>query len=289
MRLTVVGSGTSEPQRETPASGILVETEQAAVLVDCGQGVVRELLGIRDPRELDAIVVGHMHADHYIGLISLRYLMPWNGIADRLAVFLPPGGRARIGELASAISERPDFFDDAFTILEYDPADEIQIGDMTISFVPGQHYVPAFGFAIRDSDGRRLMISGDTGPTDDLVAAARGADVFVAEATLGSPDEDDERRGHLTAEEALDIAARAGVPRTVLVHYPAALRERIEALCARVPGAVAGQTGLVIDAAPADVDGIAPLRPVSDFGRNPGPHNLTGDLAVGATARAPVR
>jgi ribonuclease BN (tRNA processing enzyme) len=266
-----------------------VETTTFAVLVDCGQGVVRELLGIRDPRELDAIVVGHMHADHFIGLISLRYLMPWNGIAERLTVYLPPGGRARIRDLASAISERPDFFDDAFTILEYDPADEVQIGDMTITYVPGQHYVPAFGFAIRDTDGRRLMISGDTGPTDDLVAAARGADVFVAEATLGSPDEDDARRGHLTAEEALDVAVRAGVPRTVLVHYPSALRERIEAACARVPGAIAGQTGLVIDVAPPDADGIMPLHLVSESDRGPGPGGQLGDVPVEAASRAPVR
>jgi len=289
MRLTVVGSGTSEPQRETPASGILVETTTFAVLVDCGQGVVRELLGVRDPRELDAIVVGHMHADHFIGLISLRYLMPWNGIAERLTVYLPPGGRDRIRDLASAISERPDFFDDAFTILEYDPAAEVEIGDMTISFLPGQHYVPAFGFDIRDADGRRLVISGDTGPTDDLVAAARGADVFVAEATLASPDEDDARRGHLTADEALDIAARAGVPRTVLVHYPSALRERIEAACSKFPGAIAGQTGLVVDVAPPDAGGVAPLRSMSGSERDTGRDGPSGGIPVEAAARAPIR
>src|SRR5882672_12966091 len=130
MRLTVIGSGTSEPQPETPASGILVETRTFAVLVDCGQGVVRELLRIRDPRELDAIVVGHMHADHYIGLISLRYLLPWNGTSERLAIFLPPGGRDRIRDLASAISERPGFFEDAFSIVEYDPDERIAVGDM---------------------------------------------------------------------------------------------------------------------------------------------------------------
>jgi ribonuclease BN (tRNA processing enzyme) len=272
MRLTVIGSGTSEPQPETPASGILVETNTFALLVDCGQGVVRELLRIRDPRELDAIVVGHMHADHFIGLISLRYLLPWNGVAERLAVFLPPGGRDRIRELASAISERPDFFDDAFLIVEYDPAERLDVGDMSISFIPGEHYVPAWGCSIRDADGRRVVISGDTGPNDVLTSAARGADLLIAEATLASPDDDDPQRGHLTAEEALGIAARAAVPRTVLVHYPAVLRDRIDAACARVAGAIAGQTGMVIEIGPADggalstsvaddpIDGIAVER-----------------------------
>jgi ribonuclease BN (tRNA processing enzyme) len=219
-----------------------------------------------------------MHADHYIGLISLRYLMPWNGIANRLAVFLPPGGRARIGELASAISERPAFFDDAFTIVEYDPADPLQVGDMTISFVPGRHYIPAWGCAIRDSGGRRVVISGDTGPNDELVMTARGADVLVAEATLASPGDDDAVRGHLTPDEALQIAQRAGVARTLLVHYPAALRDRIDAACARVPGAVAGETGLVIE--------VGALDP--EAGGTPAGDGSIGGLALGATARTPV-
>jgi ribonuclease BN (tRNA processing enzyme) len=247
VRLTVVGSGTSQPQPETPASGILVETETTAILVDCGQGVIRELLGIRDPRELDAIIVGHMHADHYIDLVSLRYLLPWEGVAGaHIPVLLPPGGSARISELATAISERPGFFDDAFGILEYDPAHRLHVGDLTISFIPGQHYVPAWGCSISDSQGRRIVISGDTGPNDGLVAAARGADLLVVEATLTTAKLDDPRRGHLTPEEAIDVAVRAGVPRTVLVHFRADLRHRVDAACSRQPGAIGGHPGLVI-------------------------------------------
>ena len=75
-RVTVIGAGTSAPQPETPASGILVESPSTGLLIDCGQGVIRGLMSLRDPRELDAIIVGHLHADHYIDLVSLRYLIP---------------------------------------------------------------------------------------------------------------------------------------------------------------------------------------------------------------------
>jgi ribonuclease BN (tRNA processing enzyme) len=263
MRLTVIGSGTSEPQPETPASGILVETGTFGLLVDCGQGVVRELLRIRDPRELDAIVVGHMHADHYIGLISLRYLLPWNGTSERLVVYLPPDGRARIRELASAISERPEFFEDAFSIIEYDPDERLAVGDMTISFIPGQHYIPAWGFSISDTDGHRVVISGDTGPNDGLVEVARGSDALVIEATLASPADDDPQRGHLTSDEALAVATRAGVPKTILVHYPAELRDRIDKACARVPGAIAGQSGMIVEIEPLTAAPAPTSRPAT--------------------------
>jgi ribonuclease BN (tRNA processing enzyme) len=234
MRLTVVGSGTSQPQPETPASGLLVETDDTAVLIDCGQGVIRELMGIRDPRELDAIVIGHMHADHYVA-------------SAHLPVLLPPGGKARLDALATAISERPKFFDDAYSVLEYDPAHRIHVGDLTLSFVAGQHYVPAWGCMITGPDGARIAISGDTGPSDAFVEFARGAEVVVAEATLADAATDDPRRGHLTAEEAIEMADRAGAGRVVLVHFRAELKDRIERACAARPGAMAGRPGMSIE------------------------------------------
>ena len=121
-RVTIVGSGTSAPEPDAPASGILVETPSTGILIDCGQGVIRALMPIRDPRSLDAVVVGHLHADHFIDLVSLRYLLPWAGSDVRkIPILLPPGGRQRMDELAGAISERQGFFDDAFEVLEYDP------------------------------------------------------------------------------------------------------------------------------------------------------------------------
>lgn len=259
MRLTVVGSGTSQPQIETPASGLLVESPSTAVLVDCGQGIVRELLRIRDPRELDAIVIGHMHADHYIDLVALRYLLPWEGVTGhRLPVLLPPGGRERLTSLAAGISERPTFFDDAFEVIEYDPAARLQVGDLAIELIEGRHYVPAWGCRIRDANGATIVISGDTGPSERLVEAARGADLLVVEATLASAAHDDPRRGHLTPDEALDVGTRSGANRTILVHYRAEMLEGILDACAIRGRAGAGQPGLVVDLAdPAWADGPA--------------------------------
>lgn len=244
-RVTVVGSGTSAPQPETPASGILVETASTALLVDCGQGIIRGLMSIRDPRDLDAIVVGHLHADHYIDLVSLRYLLPWDGFTGRrLPVLLPPGGRQRMADLAAAISERVGFFDHTFEVIEYDPAASIGVGDLALGFVPGRHYVPAWGCTIEDRAGRRIVVSGDTGPQEAIVAAAANADLFFVEATLLAAAEDDVARGHLTVEEAVDMGVRAGVGRTILVHYRPQNRAAIEAAAAGSDRILAGHPGL---------------------------------------------
>jgi ribonuclease BN (tRNA processing enzyme) len=259
-RVTIVGSGTSAPQPETPASGILVETASTAILIDCGQGVIRGLMGIRDPRELDAIVVGHLHADHYIDVVSLRYLMPWAGFTGRrVPLLLPPGGRERMAALASAISERVGFFDHTFDVREYDPASEQTIGDLRLGFLPGRHYVPAWGFRLRDEAGRLIVVSGDTGPNESLVEAARGANLFIVEATLLDAGEDDTTRGHLTVDEAVGIGRAAGAGRTVLVHHRTQNHEAVMAACQPDGLVSAGRPGLVVD-----LDEIARDTPAAD-------------------------
>jgi ribonuclease BN (tRNA processing enzyme) len=249
-RVTIVGSGTAAPQLDTPASGILIETASVGILIDCGPGVIRELMPIRDPRGLDAILVSHLHADHYIDLIALRYLLPWSDFSGRrIPVLLPPGGRQRMWELASAISERAGFFDHALGVVEYDPAKAMTIGDLTIEFLPGRHYIPSWGFSVQDGAGRRVVISGDTGPNEALVEAARGAELFVVESTLLSAAEDDLIRGHLTVAEALDVGARADAACTVLVHHRPENRPAIATACLNRTRAVVGMPGSVFDIA----------------------------------------
>ena len=263
-RVTIVGSGTSAPEPDAPASGILVETPSTGILVDCGQGVIRALMPLRDPRGVDAVVVGHLHADHFIDLVSLRYLLPWAGTDVRkIPILLPPGGRQRMDELAGAISEREGFFDDAFEVLEYDPDATVAIGDLSIRFIPGRHYVPAWGFSIRDAAGRRIVLSGDTGPNEELLEAARGAELFVVESTLLTAEEDDPIRGHLTVDEALDMGDGAGVGRTVLVHYRSRDRDVIEAACRRRVASVAGQAGMAFELDPA-APGRKTAQPVGE-------------------------
>jgi ribonuclease BN (tRNA processing enzyme) len=260
LRLTVLGCSTAVPHPASPAAGFLLEWEQTAVLLDVGQGVVRRLERLLDPRDLAGVVIGHMHADHYLDLAGLRYVYPWaEPAAVRLPVHLPPGGSRRLEALAEAISERPRFFDPAYDVTEYDPDDPLEIGPLTFRFVRGRHYVPAWGMAVEAPDGARLVYTGDTGPSDTMVEFARDADLLLIEAGLVLASEDDPARGHLTPEEAIDMATRAEARSTLLVHYAPARRAELDALCeAASPTIRPAVAGLVRTVAPrAEVVGRA--------------------------------
>jgi ribonuclease BN (tRNA processing enzyme) len=233
LRLTVLGCSTAAPHPATPTAGFLLEWGSTAVLLDCGQGVVRNLQKVLDPHALSGIVIGHMHADHYLDIVGLRYLYPWGERApDPLPLHLPPGGRARVDALSVAVSERDGFFDDAFDVVEYDPERELEIGDLRLRFIRGRHYVPAWGVVVDAPDGSRLAYTGDTGPSASVEDGVRGGDLLLVESALEEAAHDDPERGHLTPEEAIDLARRAEARSALLVHYDPARKVELDALCA---------------------------------------------------------
>ena len=268
LRLTVLGCSTAAPHPDWPASGYLVEWGETKLLLDVGQGVVRRLQRTRNAADLTAVIIGHMHADHFLDLVALRYLFPWAEAAARpLPVYLPPGGRGRLDALTTAISERAGFFDASFSLAEFDPESRLAVGPLVVRFVRGRHYVPAWGVVIDAPDGTRLVYTGDTGPSDAVVEAVRGADLLLVEASLRRPSHDDPERGHLTSEEAVAMATRATARSALLVHYAPDRRAELEAMCASVGPwigpAVAGQTVTVGPASRVAVSGSGYVLPTA--------------------------
>ncbi len=258
LRLTVLGCSTAAPHPATPTAGFLVEWGRTAVLLDCGQGVIRNLQKVLDPHDLSAIVIGHMHADHYLDIVGLRYLYPWGERApDPLPIHLPPGGRARLDALATAVSERAGFFDAAFDAVEYDPDSTIDIGELRLRFVRGRHYVPAWGVVIDAPDGSRLAYTGDTGPSASVEDSVRDADLLLVESALGLAAHDDAERGHLTPEEAIELARRANARTAILVHYGPARKAEMDAMCAAAgPWVRTAVDGLTVTVRPSSGRGI---------------------------------
>ena len=211
------------PRPGSACSSYLVRSSVTGVLLDIGPGAVGKLQLATDPSRLDAIVISHMHADHFLDLVPLRYGLKYGRAPSerRVPLWLPPGGRAVLAELANLASHgaHPDFFDDVYLVDEYDPAQPLEIGDLHLSFCRTRHYIAAF--AVRaERNGASITYSADTAPCDAVVEQARNTSVFLCEAALGLDSEEGER-GHCSAYEAGEMAHRAGADRLVLTHYQA--------------------------------------------------------------------
>ncbi len=210
------------PRPGSACSAYLIETRETAVLLDVGHGAAGKLQTAIDPARLSAIVVSHMHADHFFDLVPLRYGLKYaGGSPQRISLWLPPGGRDTLGALAAVVrhgAHGSDFFGDAFTIREFDPERLLNVGDLRLTFRRTQHYIEAF--AIRaERDGDAITYSADTAPCGAVVDHARDSTLFLCEAALGLGSESGER-GHSSAREAGEMAAGAAVGRLVLTHYP---------------------------------------------------------------------
>ena len=223
MKLTVLGRSPASPNPGEACAGYLVEGGGSRVLVDIGPGVVSQLVRRNHPDELDAVVVSHMHADHMLDLVTLRYVYPWRQRPrdERLRVILPPGSGDQLLDLARGVGSAKHF-ESCFRLSEHDGASSLSFGGLALTPVRTQHYIPCWGFRA-EADGRRLAYTADTAPSPGLAALADGADLLLSEATLRSLDEDaspPDPRGHLTPAEAGEAARDARAGRLLLTHLP---------------------------------------------------------------------
>lgn len=221
--LTVLGSGVAWANPGGACSGYLVRAGGAVLLLDCGPGVLGRLRAVCEPARLDAVLVSHLHADHYLDLVPLRYGLKYGGLggARPLPLYLPPGGREQLARLGHAIADDAGFFEDVFTLAEYDPAQPLQFRGARVRLRQVQHAVPSY--AMRIEAGAVLTYSSDTGPCAALVEHSRAADALLCEAALLDASEDapdPARRGHLTAREAGVAARWAGARQLLLTHAP---------------------------------------------------------------------
>ena len=192
-------------------------------MLDLGTGAFANLRRYVDYDRLGGVVISHMHADHFIDLIPLRYALRYGERrrAAKLPVYLPPGGIALLRAMVSAFPREGagDFLDETFALAEYDPSRPLAVDGATLRFAHTTHYIPAF--AMRwERNGASVTYSADTAPDERVVALARETDLFLCEATLRRGDVEPGMRGHSSAAEAATMARDAGVRRLMLTHYP---------------------------------------------------------------------
>jgi ribonuclease BN (tRNA processing enzyme) len=219
----VAGSSCSVPRVDRACSAYLIQDGDFVFSLDFGTGAFANVRRHVDYDQLDAVVISHMHADHFLDLIPLRYAVRYGSKRrpNRLPVWMPPGGVAMLRSITNAFANEGtgNFLDEAFEMKEFAPGEPLAIGHGRLRFAPTTHFITSFAMRY-ESNGRSVTYSADTAPDTRVVELARGTDLFLCEATLLAGElEHGGIRGHSSSKEAAQMAADAGVKRLVLTHY----------------------------------------------------------------------
>lgn len=244
-RLILLGTaGGPTPKKAGAATAHAVVIDDVLYVVDCGNGVGRQLALANIPlMSLRHVFITHHHSDHnadYGNLLSLAWA---TGLGTRMDTWGPPPlakmtelflqmnvadldvrvkdeGRPPLGPLV-----HPHEVTTGGLVMQDERV------KVTAALVEHPLVVPALAFRF-DGPDRSIVFSGDTTRSDALIALARGADVLVHEAmwlpgidriVAREPNATTLRKhlleSHTVAEDCGRVAEAAGVKTLVLSHF----------------------------------------------------------------------
>jgi ribonuclease BN (tRNA processing enzyme) len=243
MRIQFVGSGDAFGSGGRFQTCIHLGGDGFTALMDCGATSLTALKAQRlDPGQVDAVMISHLHGDHFGGLPFLVLDGQFSRRTKDLTVFGPAGTTERLHRAMEDLYPGSTSVSRRFTVsvIELDGAGgERRVGPLRVRGWEVDHASGAPALAVRAQlGGRDFGYSGDTAWTPALVTAAGGADVFACEAyTYDRPV-----RYHLDYATLRQHADRLDTGRLVLTHMGPSMLERLDDL-AHQPAA----DGMVLD------------------------------------------
>lgn len=212
----MLGAGPAYTDR-AGASGAayLVRHGPTSLLLDLGQGSFPRLAGALEPSSLDAVVISHLHPDHFIDLVALRHYLYWQ---------LKPAGRVRVlapGGLARRIDALHE--DPGFTAASLDVEDVVPgiraVGTLTLEARRVTHTRDSHAYRVASAEGGGpgLVYSGDCGRAEDLDVLVRPGDTLLSEVSFG-PGPVEPGAIHLDGPAVAALANRTGVGAVLLTH-----------------------------------------------------------------------
>ncbi len=221
MKLTILGSGTGWIRLDRSAPGYLLEAEDFCLLLDCGPGVIKQILKLdKKLEDISAIFISHFHPDHVSDLIpfffATRYNLGYKRIlpinlysAEDFSIFFellkrafnnwvePPEGLLIINTLPK--KKNHSFF----------------IGPFRAFTSPVKHNPESLAIRL-EYRNKSLVYSGDTGYCEELIELSKDADLLLIEC---SNSEEVYVEHHLSPQDIADIAKKAKVKKVVLTHF----------------------------------------------------------------------
>lgn len=219
MKLTVLGSGDAFCSGGALHSCNLLEHPGGSLLLECGPGVLAGMKRLAIPTDApDAVLVSHLHGDHYGGIpfLFLEYLFA-NRRTRPLVLAGPPGllerSRALYAQLYRELQQHEMPFE--IQVVELQPGDCTTMAGFQVEAFRVPHNAEPFCLGYRlEAGGRAMLFSGDSGWTEEFVERSRGTDLFLCECCTLEP----ELPMHTSYAELLANRDRLGCRRLLLTH-----------------------------------------------------------------------
>ena len=238
-----LGTGMPRPDPGRQGPSLAVVANGKAYIVDAGVGLVRQAaaayargISALQPPKLDLAFLTHLHSDHTLGLPDLIFT-PWvMHRAAPLQLYGPSGTQAMVDNIEKAWAEDIDIrihglehntvSGHKVVVHEIQPGVVYQDANVKVTAFAVHHgsWKEALGYRF-DADGKSIVISGDTRPTESVVEACNGCDILIHEVYSGGgngkakADDAYFRSFHTSAEELGEIAAKARPKILVVTHY----------------------------------------------------------------------
>jgi ribonuclease BN (tRNA processing enzyme) len=218
----ILGSGTCVPSLQRSACSALVFTDQVNILLDCGPITIHKLLEINTTiNDIDYLLLSHFHPDHTGELVNILFATKYPDGNQRgvpLTVIGGPGFNDFYSGLEKVYGPWMSPSADFVTLIEMPPdqTNTLLFGSISVATTPTEHRPESIAYRISDPYGKTIVYSGDTDVSENLIALAQDADIFICESAL--PD-DLKAPGHLTPSLAGKMAQQANVKKLVLTHF----------------------------------------------------------------------
>ncbi|XP_053984927.1 ribonuclease Z, mitochondrial-like [Hylaeus volcanicus] len=236
-RILMLGTGSSVPNKIRNTSGILLRIDETnSIVLDCGEGTLGQLIRFFGKsnvgsilRTIKAVYISHIHADHHLGVIGLlqerkKYtndrlfllgpclLITWLNIYDTeyerisyLFTFVDNG------DLYTKNHKLPQSLENVLYGI-------LNVKDISTTCV--KHCKFAYGVAITLKDGTKIVYSGDTMPSSNLIDLGNNCDLLIHEATMDDTLVELARlKFHSTISEAINVGRSMNAKFTLLTHF----------------------------------------------------------------------
>lgn len=217
MELLIIGSGAAYPDRPgTASSCYLVTNGDTRVLLDIGQGAFAGLAGRMEPSTVRAVLVSHLHPDHFVDLVPLRHYLRYEFAPPRRVRVIGPAGLA--DRLDGLLSD-PGFAAAAFDI-EARGEGALEIGELVVESHRVTHAAESYACRVSPAGSPGapgLVYSGDCGRATDLAPLVRPGDTLLCEVSFGIGPVPVEAL-HLDGPAVGRLAAATGTGRLLLTH-----------------------------------------------------------------------